>query len=149
MKAKFLSIVSVITLTLLFCAAGTGAFAGKDSEGWTSLTADVSIKKKSIVREPGDTVSLWVRIVPGEHCDLMFDARSRLTAKGRNDLALAYDYTGFLSEIDCSKKKHRELVTILYDVRRNIVDSLQQFRTAWSDIVPGSSFDSVQMAVCR
>ena len=143
------TITLAISLTFILFAAGNDAFASVDSEGWTSLRKDLYINGKSIAYPSGHTVSLWVKIVPERGSDLLFEAQKQLMDKGRNDKAISYEYTGYLSEIDCAKKKHREFTTILYDINKNIINSENHSPASWNDISPGSSFNLVETAVCR
>lgn len=146
---KVWTISLAISLTLIFSAMGNEAFASVDSEGWTSLRNDLYINGRSIAYPSGHTVSLWVKIVPEKGSDLLFEAQKQLMDKGRNDKAIAYEYTGYLSEIDCAKKKHREFTTILYDINKNIINSEDHSPAFWNDISPGSSFYLVALTVCR
>jgi hypothetical protein len=130
-------------------ALGIDTFAGKDSEGWTSLKEDVYINGKSIAYPSNHTVSLWVKVVPDEDNDILLEVREQLMNKGRDDKALAYLYSGILAEIDCSKNSHRKLLTILYDANKNIIHSADHPQASWTTITPGSSFHLVQTAVCR
>ena len=41
----------------------------------------------------------------------MYEARDHLMQDGKEYQALKYDYSGLLSEIDCSGKRHRELIS--------------------------------------
>ncbi len=135
-------------LACIFLSTSVNALSGADLDGWTSLKKDVFIKERSITYPSDTTVSLWIKVVPGTGTDLLTEARTQLTDKGRDDLALAYDYTGYLSEIDCLKNKHRELIAILYDANKNIIHSVQHEQASWDVIASGSSFEAVQKAVC-
>ncbi len=147
---KKLSIISAASLIFISFTFGAGTFAAEDSQGWTSLRKDVYINMKSIAFTCGSTVSLWVKIVPEEDSDaVLVEAREQLMKKGRDDKALAYLYSGFLTEIDCSKNSHRELITILYDANKNIIHSEDHPQASWVTISPGSSFHLVQKAVCE
>jgi len=146
---KVWTINVAILLTIIFFAAGNDAFASVDSEGWTLLRKDLYINGKSVAYSSGHTVSLWVKLVPDSGSDLMFEAQKKLMDKGRNDQAIAYEYTGYLSEIDCAKKRHRVFSTILYDVHKNIIHSEDHSPAFWNDISPESSFHLVALAVCR
>ncbi len=75
-----------MSFIFLFLAAGNGFCAGVDSEGWTSLQEGLYINEKSLSRSADDKVSLWVKIVPEEGSDLMYDARSHLIA-GRQGIS--------------------------------------------------------------
>ena len=138
-----------MSFMFIFFAAGNGFCAGVDSEGWTSLQEGLYINEKSLSRSADDKVSLWVKIVPDEDSSLMYDARSHLMQDGKVYQALKYDYTGLLSEIDCSGKRYRELITILYDMNKNIVDSVETPSAFWRDIPPESSLDLVLTAACN
>ena len=133
----------------IFVAAGSGYCAGVDSEGWTSLEKGLYINEKSLSRSDDGTINLWVKIVPEEGSDLMYEARDHLMKDGKVYQALRYDYTGLLSEIDCSGKRHRELITIMYDVNKNIVHSEETPSASWKDISPESSLEVVVAAVCN
>ncbi len=134
------------TLACIFFLTSANAHSGIDTDGWTSLKKDVFIKKKSITYSSETTVSLWIKVVPGTGSDLPTEARTKLMDKGRDDLA--YEYTGYLSEIDCSKNKHRELIAILYDANKNIIHSVQNEQASWEVIASGSSFEAVHRVVC-
>ncbi len=67
--------------------------------------------------------------------------------KGRDDRALAYYYSGFLTEIDYLNNNHRELVTVLYDINKNIFDSTDHSNASWKTISPENSFHLVHAAV--
>ena len=146
---KLKAITLAISFACIFFAAGIDAFARLDSERWTSLQEGLSINTKSLFRQADNTVSLWVKIVPAEGSAFMYDARTHLMEDGKDHQAYQFDYTGFLSEIDCSKKRHRELVTIMYDANKNIIHAVEDSTAAWDNITPGSSFDLVQRAVCN
>jgi hypothetical protein len=146
---KLQAVTLAISITGIFLVMGINAFAEEYSERWISLREDVFINGQSIAYPSVDRVSLWVKIVPDSENALLLEARSQLMAKGRDDQALSYDYTGFLSEIDCLKKRHRELVTILYDINKNIIHSVDHSQASWEDISPESSFHLIEMAVCR
>lgn len=146
---KVWTITLALSLTFILFAAGNIAFASVDSEGWTSLKKDLYINGKSIAYPSGNTVSLWVKIVPDRGSDMLFDAQKQLMDKGRNDQAVAYEYTGYLSEIDCTKKRHRIFTTILYDINKNIINSEDHSPASWNEIFPESSFHLVATAVCR
>jgi hypothetical protein len=88
-------------------------------------------------------------VVPSPGTDLLTEAYTQLMAKGRADQALAYDYTGYLSEIDCANNKHRELIALLYDANKNIIHSVQHNQPSWEVIASESSFEIVQKTVCR
>jgi hypothetical protein len=88
-------------------------------------------------------------MVPEEGSELMYEARSHLMEDGKEYQALKYDYTGFMSEIDCSRKRYRELMTIMYDVNKNIVHSVETSPASWKDISPESSLEVVVAAVCN
>ncbi|HXX56562.1 MAG TPA: hypothetical protein VEI96_01010 [Thermodesulfovibrionales bacterium] len=138
-----------ISFTGILLVVGVHVFAEEYSEGWISLKKDVFINGQSIAYPSVDRVSLWVKIVPDSESAFLLEARSQLMAKGREDQALSYDYTGFLSEIDCLRKRHRELITILYDVNKNILHSVDHPQASWEAISPESSFHLIEMAVCR
>ena len=146
---KAWTITFAIFLIFSFFASGNDAFASVDSEGWTSLKKDLYINKKSIAYPSDHIVSLWVKIVPDRGSDLLFEEQKQLMDKGRNDQAIVYEYTGYLSEIDCVKKRHRIFTTILYDINKNIINSEDHAPASWNDISPGSSFNLVETAVCR
>jgi hypothetical protein len=135
-------------LTCIFFSSRVDTLTVTDPEGWIPLKKNVYIKKKRIVYPSDTKVSLWIKVVPGAGTDLLSEARTQLMEKNRDDLALAYEYTGYLSEIDCSKNKHRELIAILYDANNNIVHSVQHEQASWDAIASGSSFEVVQDAVC-
>lgn len=135
-------------LIIIFFAAGNGFCSGVDSEGWESLQEGLFINAKSISRPSDGTVCLWVKIVPEEGSDLMYEARDHLIQDGKEYQALKYEYTGLLSEIDCLSKRHRELITIMYDVNKNIVHSLED-SSPWKDMPSESSLDLVLLAVCN
>jgi hypothetical protein len=139
-------VAAAIFLSVILFSARTDALADRD--GWTSLKKDVYINKKSMAYTSADTVSLWVKIIPGQRSELLSEEQGRLTDKGKLRQALLYEYTGYLSEIDCARKRHREFVAILYDVNKNIIDSVEYSRASWKDILPESSFQLVQTAVC-
>jgi len=138
-----------MSFIFIFFAAGNGFCSGADSEGWTSLQDGLYINSKSMSRSANGTISLWLKIVPEEGSDLMYNARSHLMEDGMEYQALKYDYTGSLSEIDCSGKRHRELMNIMYDVNKNIVHSLETSPANWKDIPPESSLDLILIAVCN
>jgi len=144
---RFSFISSMFLMYILFAMVAC-AFAAEDSEGWTSLSSDVYINMKSIAYTCGSTISLWVKIVPDEDSDLLMRAREQLMDKGRDDKTLTYLYSGLLTEIDCSKNSHRELITILYDANKNILHSVNNPKASWKTISPGSSFRLVQRTVC-
>ena len=123
-----------MSLMFMLFAAGNGFCSGVDSEGWTSLQKGLYINEKSLSRSADDKVSLWIKIVPEEDSALMYDARSHLMQDGKIYQALKYDYTGLFSEIDCPGKRYRKLMTIMYDVNKNIVDSEETSSTSWKDI---------------
>jgi hypothetical protein len=139
----------VISFAFIFFANTFAAFADVDSEGWTSLREGLYINEKSLSRSTDDKVSLWVKIVPKEGSSLMYDARNHLMQDGKVYQALKYDYTGSLSEIDCSRKRHRELISIMYDVNKNIVHSEETSQASWKDIPSESTLDLVLAAVCN
>jgi hypothetical protein len=139
----------VITFMFIFFAAGNGFCDGVDSEGWTSLQEGLYINEKSLSRSAGGRVSLWVKIVPEEGSALMYDTRNHLMQDGKVYQALKYDYTGLLSEIDCSQKRYREVITIMYDVNKNIVHSAETSSALWKNISPENSLDLVLAAVCN
>jgi len=132
----------------IFVAAGSGYCAGVDSEGWTSLEKGLYINEKSLSRSDDGTINLWVKIVPEEGSDLMYEARDHLMQDGKIYQALKYDYSGLMSQIDCSRKRYRKLMTIMYDVNKNIVHSQETSSASWSDIPTGGSLDLVVAAVC-
>ena len=138
-----------MSFIFIFFAAGNGFCSGADSEGWTSLQDGLYINSKSISRSDDGKISLWVKIVPEEGSDLMYNARNHLMEDGMDYQALKYDYTGLLSEIDCSRKRHRELMNIMYDVNKNIVHSAETSPASWKDISPESSLEVVVAAVCN
>jgi hypothetical protein len=138
-----------MSFIFIFFTAGNGFCSGADSEGWTSLQDGLYINSKSISRSDDGKISLWVKIVPEEGSDLMYNARNHLMEDGMDYQALKYDYTGLLSEIDCSRKRHRELMNIMYDVNKNIVHSLETSPASWKDIPPESNLDLVLVAVCN
>ncbi len=143
---KLLIVCICLVSTLL--SGKIGALAAEDSEGWTSLNEGLYINGRSIARTTADTVSLWVKIVPGEGSELQREAIGLLMDRGKRYQALAYTYTGYLSEIDCSRNRHRELITILYDINKNIVLSLERPSALWEPISPESSFLLVRSMVC-
>ncbi len=69
--------------------------------------------------------------------------------KGRDDKALAYYYSGLLIEMDCSNDSHRELVTILYDINKNILDSADHSKASWKTTPSEGSMQLVHTAVCH
>ena len=138
----------VMSFMFLLFAAGNGFCDNVDSEGWTSLQEGLYINEKSLSRSTDGTVSLWVKMVPEEGSGLMYEARNHLMQDGKVYQALKYDYTGLLSEIDCSRRRHRELIIIMYDVNKNIVHSLETSAASWKDIPPESNFELVLAAVC-
>jgi hypothetical protein len=133
----------------ILVAAGNGICAGADSEGWTSLQEGLYINEKSLSRSDEGTVSLWVKIIPEEGSVLMYEARDHLMQDGKVYQALKYDYSGLLSEIDCPRKRHRELITIMYDVNKNIVHSEETLLASWKDISSESTLDLVRTTVCN
>ena len=138
-----------MSLMFLLFAVGNGFCDNVDSESWTLLQEGLFINEKSLSRSGDNTVSLWIVMVPEEGSELMYEARSHLMEDGKEYQALKYDYTGFMSEIDCSRKRHRELMTIMYDVNKNIVHSLETSPASWKDIPPESNLDLVLVAVCN
>ncbi len=146
---KRLPIVTVAAVLMGFLSAAcVDAIADIGKQGWSPLNKDVSIKKKSIVYPSKTTVSLWIKVVPAKDTGPLSDAGTLLMDKGRDDQALAYDHTGYLTEIDCLKNKHRELIAILYDANSNIIHSVQHEHASWEAIPSGSSYEAVQEAVC-
>ena len=138
-----------LSVIFIFFTAGSGFCADVDSEGWTLLQEGLYINEKSLYRSADDKVSLWITIVPEEGSDLMYDSRSHLMEDGKIYETLKYDYTGVLSEIDCSSKRHRELITIMYDVNKNIVDYAETSTASWKDIPSESSLNLVLTAACN
>jgi Surface-adhesin protein E len=142
-------LIAFMCLVSIVLSGRAVALAGEDSEGWTSLNEGLYINGRSIASTSADTVTVWVKIVPGDGSELQREAIGLLLEKGKKYQALAYRYTGYLSEIDCSKDRHRELMVILYDINKNIVLSLERSSASWETIAPGSSFLPVRSAVCR
>ena len=138
-----------LSFIFIFFAARSGFCSGVDSEGWKSLQEGLYIHEKSLSRPADGTISLWVKIVPEEGSAMMYEARNHLIQDGKVYQALKYEYTGLLSEIDCSRKRHRELITIMYDVNKNIVHSEDTLSAHWMDIPNESSLDLVLTAVCN
>jgi len=138
-----------MSLMFLLFAVGNGFCDNVDSESWTLLQEGLFINEKSLSRSGDNTVSLWIVMVPEEGSELMYEARSHLMEDGKEYQALKYDYTGFMSEIDCSRKRYRELMTIMYDVNNNIVHSVETSPASWKDISPESSLEVVVAAVCN
>jgi hypothetical protein len=145
---RFHAILLTAALVCVFFPAVVNAHSVRDPDGWTPVKKDVYIRENSITYPSDATVSLWIKVIPETGTDLLVEARTQLMNKGRDDQALAYDYTGYLSEIDCANHKHRELIAILYDVNKNIVHSVQHGRPSWDVIASGSSFEAVHKAVC-
>jgi len=145
---KLSAVTSAIFFFAILFAAGGDAFAGKDPEGWTLLSENLLISRNSVTYTPGDTVRLWVRIVPDKESALYAEIEKQLKEKGRKSPVYAYEYTGFLSEIDCSGKRHRNLMTIHYDSNRNIMHWVDHASAPWDKTSPESSFHLVETAVC-
>ncbi len=145
---KLSAMTITATLICLFSAFCSDAIADIGKEGWSLLKEDVYIKKKSIVYPSTTTVSLWIKVVPGKDTGFLSDAPTNLMEKAKGEKALTYDHTGYLTEIDCLKNKHRELVAILYDANNKIIHSVQHDRASWEAIASGSSYEAVQEAVC-
>jgi hypothetical protein len=146
---KLSAVISAIFFFAILLVAGGDAFAGKDPEGWTSLREDLLISRNSMTYVSGDTVRLWVRIVPDKESALYAEIEKQLLKeKGRKLPVYAYEYTGFLSEIDCSGKRHRDLMTIHYDSNRNIMQWTDHSSAQWDKISPESRFHLVETAVC-
>ena len=146
---RLLAATLALLLICIFFSSRTDAFSTRERKDWTPLKKDIYIKEYSITRPSDTTVSLWIKVVPGTGTASLADIRSRLIDKGGDDLRFTYDHTGYLSEIDCEKKKHREWIAILYDTNNNIIHSVQHPEPSWDVIASGSSFDVVQKAVCR
>jgi hypothetical protein len=132
----------------IFFFAGNDLFAGNDPERWTSLTEDVSINQKNVAYPSAHIVRLWVRVAPEKGSDLYWETQKHLMDKGKKYQAGAYEYTGFLSEFDCSTKTHRELMTLHYDNNKNIIDWANHSAPPWDRTLPESRFALVQKAVC-
>ena len=112
---RLLAATLALLLICIFFSSRTDAFSTRERKDWTPLKKDIYIKEYSITRPSDTTVSLWIKVVPGTGTASLADIRSRLIDKGGDDLRFTYDHTGYLSEIDCEKKKHREWIAILYD----------------------------------
>ncbi|MGC2064156.1 MAG: hypothetical protein WA610_14365 [Thermodesulfovibrionales bacterium] len=145
---KLYAIPMMAVLLCIFFSARVDALTGPNSAGWVPLKEDIHIRKTSIAYPADNTVSLWIRIEPATETDLLRSAHTLLMEKGRDDLALAYYYTVYLSEIDCGKRRHRELIAILYDTNHNIIHSVQPGQAPWDAIGTGDSFDVVRNSVC-
>jgi hypothetical protein len=145
---KLSAVASVIFFTAILFVAGGDAFAGRDPEGWTSLREDLLISRNSITYTSGDTIRLWVRIVPDKESAFYAETEKQLREKSGKLAVYAYEYTGFLSEIDCSEKRHRNLMTIHYDSNRNIMQWIDHSSAPWDKISPESRFHLVEAAVC-
>ena len=137
-----------ILFVIIFFAVGNGFCSAVDSEGLTLLQKGLYINEKSLSRPSDSTVCLWIKIIPEEGSDLMYEARDHLIQDGKEYQALKYEYTGLFSEIDCLSKRHRELITIMYDVNKNIVHYLED-SSSWKDMPSESSLDLVLLAVCN
>lgn len=146
---RLLAATLALSLICIFSSSQTDALSAIERKDWTPLKKDIYIKEQSITRPSDTTVSLWIKVLPGTGTASLADLPSRLIEKGGDDLRFTYDHTGYLSEIDCEKKKHREWIAILYDTHNNIIHSVQHPEPSWDVIASGSSFDVVQKAVCR
>ena len=145
---KLPAVAWAMLFTGIFFFAAHDLFAGNDPERWTSLKEDVFINQKSAAYTSGHTVRLWVRVAPEKGSDLYWETQKHLMEKGKKYQAGAYEYTGFLSEFDCAKKRHRELMTLHYDNNKNIIDWANHAQARWDETLPESRFDLVQKAVC-
>lgn len=145
---KLRAAVLALSLICISVFSRTDALSAIDRIDWTPLKKDVYIKEESITRPSNTTVSLWMKVVPGTDSASLADIRGRLKDTSIDDPRFAYDHTGYLSEIDCKMKKHREWIAILYDTNNKIIHSVQHQEPSWDVIASGSSFDVVQKAVC-
>ena len=145
---KLSAVVWAMVFAGTFFVAGSDGFAGGDAERWTSLREDVLINQKNITYPSANIVRLWVRVAPGKGSDLYWETQKTLMDKGKKYQAGAYEYTGFLAEIDCSRKAHRELMTLHYDNNKNIIDWANHSAPRWNETAQESGFALVQMAVC-
>ena len=145
----FLAAVLALSLICIFFSGRTDARSSIDGNEWSPLKEDIYIKGESIIRPSDTTVSLWIKVIPGTDTASLADIRGSLLNKIRDNTGFTYDHTGYLSEIDCKEKKHREWIAILYDTNNNIIHSVQHPEPSWDVIASGSSFDVVQKAVCR
>jgi hypothetical protein len=144
--------VSAVAWAMVFAGilfvTGNDVFAGGDAELWTSLRTDVFINQNNITYPSANMVRVWVRVAPEKGSDLYWETQKHLMDKGKKYQAIAYEYTGFLSEFDCSRKAHRELMTLHYDNNKNIIDWTNHAAPRWNGTVQDSGFALVQMAVC-
>lgn len=142
-------ITALIVLAALFFFLGVligYATAGIDPGLWIPLKGPLYIDTGSIAYPSINIVSLWVKIVPEKDSEAFTRVREFLRKRGKDHRA--YEYTGFLSEIDCMSKSHRKLSIIHYNKDKNIIYSANDANALWEPIERENGFQLLHTVFC-
>lgn len=122
------------------------ATAGTVTEEWVTIGGPFYVNTGSIVYHPGNTVSLWMRVVPEKNSTMFLTVQNLLKEKGKD--YRTYEYTGLLREIDCAKGRYRELTIIHYNGDRNILHSMNPPKASWKAVEKQNGSRLLQAAFC-
>ncbi len=122
------------------------ATAGTATEEWVTMGGPFYVNTGSIAYHPGNTVSLWMRVVPEKSSTMFLSVQNLLRDKGKD--YRNYEYTGLLREIDCANGRYRELTIIHYNRDRNILHSMNTPKASWKAVEQQNGSRLLQTAFC-
>lgn len=114
--------------------------------GGISLQGVNTVATSSIIYQPNNIVSLWVRIVPEEDSQALQRIRKMLQSRRRD--SQNYEYSSFLCEIDCVSKEYREVSAIHYNRNRNIILAVNRTNATWSPMTRENGFHMLHLTFC-
>jgi hypothetical protein len=122
------------------------ATAGTATEEWVTTGGPFYVNTGSVAYHPGNTVSLWMRVVPEKSSTMFLTVQNLLKDKGKD--YRTYEYTGLLREIDCANERYRELTIIHYNRDRNILYSMNTPKASWKALEKQNGSRLLQAAFC-
>ena len=141
------TVVTSLLLSVVALSLPCGRTSARELPGgWVPVKEGVSINARTIVFPSADIVSVWVRVVPEETSEMFARVYRELKRKGKD--YKTYEYTGFLTEIDCAQHRHREVSILHYNKDRNIIYSAARTNAAWVSAADENYFAPVRDAVC-
>lgn len=136
----------VLPLALLVSLFPDHLSAQQGARDGIALEGEIMVTTSSIVYHPNDIISMWVKIVPEENSRTLTHIQKLL--KGRRKDHRSYEYSSFLSEIDCERRMHRVVSVMHYNKNKNIIHSSNDTNASWIPIDQENGFHILYAAFC-
>ena len=139
-------IAGIMVFCFISLSAAVQTASPSSKQLWTPIGKNVFFNGQTLTHMSGGVHSLWVRIFPEKNSLLYDRSVQKLRDMGKDYTALAY--IGYLTEIDCSSLRYREISTMFYRKDTNILASLQNQKPHWKEIPDNSMVHDVYRTVC-